>query len=69
MAINAGVREHGVNYSRFIYCLRNSNVELNRVMLSDLAKNEPYSFKAVMNEVVTQVQPELLQEEKAEMTY
>ncbi len=42
---------------------------MNRVILSDLAKNEPYTFKAVVNEVVTQVQPELLQEEKAEMTY
>ena len=69
MAINAGTREHGVRYNQFIYCLNRSNIQLDRNMLSDLAKNEPYSFKAVMDEVVTQVDPAILKEEKAEMTY
>ena len=50
-SINAGVREHGIPYSRFVYALNNSNVSLNRKILADLAQNEPYSFKAVFDEV------------------
>jgi len=50
-AINAGVREHYINYSTFIYGLNKSNIELNRKILADLAINEPYSFKAVVDEI------------------
>ena len=51
ISINAGVREHNINYSRFIEALNHSNIQLNRKILSDLAQNEPYSFKAVIDEV------------------
>ena len=50
--INAAVKEHGMNYSRFIMCLNRSNVTLDRKILAELAINEPYSFKAVLDEVV-----------------
>ena len=50
-SINAAVREHGVSYSRFQCGLTRSNIELDRKILSDLAVNEPFSFKAVLEEV------------------
>ena len=51
LRIGAAVKEHYVNYSRFICGLTHSNIELNRKILADLALNEPYSFKAVVDEV------------------
>ena len=53
-AITAATREHGLNYSRFIMCLNRSNVTLDRKILAELAVNEPYSFKSVVDEVVKQ---------------
>jgi large subunit ribosomal protein L20 len=51
-SINAAVREHGLNYSSFANALvKKSNIELDRKILSALAVNEPYSFKAVLDEV------------------
>jgi len=52
--INAGVKEHGLMYSRFIYGLNRSNIHLDRKILADLCKNEPYSFKAVVDEIKIQ---------------
>ena len=52
--LNSAMKEHGINYSRFIMCLNRSNLNLDRKILSDLAINEPYSFKAVVDEVVRQ---------------
>jgi large subunit ribosomal protein L20 len=49
--INAAVREHGLSYSRFMHMLSQSNVELNRKALADLAKNEPAAFKAIVSAV------------------
>ena len=49
--INAGVREHGIGYSEFISGLKDENIQLNRKMLADLAQNEPYSFKALVDVV------------------
>ncbi len=50
-SINAAVREHGVNYSRFQCGLTRSNIQLDRKILADLAANEPFSFKAIVEEV------------------
>ena len=49
--INAGTREHGIGYSEFISGLKDENIQLNRKMLADLAQNEPYSFKALVDTV------------------
>jgi large subunit ribosomal protein L20 len=49
--INAAVREHGLSYSRFMHLLSQSNVELNRKALADLAMNEPAAFKAIVSAV------------------
>ena len=35
-------------------CLNRSNINIDRKILSDLAVNEPYSFKAVVDETVRQ---------------
>jgi large subunit ribosomal protein L20 len=51
LSINAAFREHFLNYSNFIFGLNRSNMKLDRKILADLAKNEPYSFKAVVDEV------------------
>ena len=54
-SINAAARDQSINYSSMIYCLNRSNVILDRKILADMAKNEPYSFKAVLDEIRAQV--------------
>ena len=46
--INAGVREYGISYSKFIYGLKKSEIILNRKMLSNLAVTEPETFKVIV---------------------
>ncbi|TAN56439.1 MAG: 50S ribosomal protein L20 [Rhodospirillales bacterium] len=53
--INAGVREFGLTYSRFIDGLNKAGIELDRKVLSDMAIKEPEAFK----ELVTQAQAAL----------
>lgn len=48
--INAGVREHGLTYSRFINGLTKAGVEIDRKVLADLAVREPQSFKVVVEQ-------------------
>jgi large subunit ribosomal protein L20 len=54
ISISAATRDLNLPYSRFINCLNNSNIKLNRKILADLVMNEPYSFKAVFDEVLVQ---------------
>ena len=49
--INAGVREHGLTYSRFIAGLKKAGIELDRKVMSDIATREPASFKALVERV------------------
>eukprot|EP01026_Neomeris_dumetosa_P083882 TRINITY_DN977_c0_g1_i3.p3 TRINITY_DN977_c0_g1~~TRINITY_DN977_c0_g1_i3.p3 ORF type:complete len:146 (-),score=15.08 TRINITY_DN977_c0_g1_i3:231-668(-) len=49
--INAAAREYGIAYSKFINGLKRENIWLNRRMLSELARNEPFSFKALIDQV------------------
>ncbi|MDP8936938.1 MAG: 50S ribosomal protein L20 [Actinomycetota bacterium] len=46
--INAGAREHGMSYSRFVAGLREAEVEVDRKILADLAVNEPGAFAALV---------------------
>lgn len=55
LTINSAVREHNINYSRLIYSLNRSNIKLDRKVLANLAINEPFSFKAVVDELKIQV--------------
>ena len=48
--INAGVREHGMTYSRFIDGLGKAGIEVDRKVLSDLAIHEPEAFKALVEQ-------------------
>ena len=54
-SINAGLNDLNLNYSRFIYGLNRSNIQLDRKILSNLVQYEPYSFKAVVDEIKSQV--------------
>ena len=49
--INAGVREHGMSYSRFIDALTKKDIALNRKILAGLAEHEPETFKRVFDTV------------------
>lgn len=49
--IDAGTYEHGMYYADFICGLRRSNIELDRKSLANMAENEPFSFKAVVEEI------------------
>ncbi len=45
--INAGAREVGMTYSRFIDGLAKAGIEVDRKVLADLAVKEPEAFKAL----------------------
>lgn len=49
--INAGARQHGLSYSKFIGQVAKSGLKLNRKVLADLAANDPAAFKAVVEKV------------------
>lgn len=57
-SINAATREHNTPYNRFIWALNQSNVIVDRKILSNLAINEPFSFKAILDEVKIQAKLE-----------
>ena len=40
-----------VKYSELIHGLQQDNIQVNRKMLSELAATEPYSFKALVDQV------------------
>ncbi|WP_339703595.1 50S ribosomal protein L20 [uncultured Marixanthomonas sp.] len=49
--INAGARQHGMSYSKFMGQLKANEIELNRKVLADLAMNHPEAFKAIVEKV------------------
>ncbi|MBI2448188.1 50S ribosomal protein L20 [Candidatus Microgenomates bacterium] len=49
--INAGLRPLGLTYSRFINLLKKANVEIDRKVLSQLAKDHPEIFAKVVEKV------------------
>ena len=48
--INAGVREHGLTYARFIDGLNKAGIEIDRKVLSDMAIHEPQAFAALVGQ-------------------
>ncbi len=46
--INAACREQGISYSKFIYGLKQNKIELDRKILSDLARNHPEIFEKII---------------------
>lgn len=49
--INAAVRQYGLSYSIFMKKLKDSNVDINRKMLAELAVNNPDGFKKIVDSV------------------
>jgi len=45
--INAAARLNGLSYSRLIHGLKQTNIQLNRKMLADLAVRDPKAFSAI----------------------
>ena len=46
--ISAAVAPYGINYSRFMYGLKQSGIEMNRKALSELAIADPEAFKVLV---------------------
>lgn len=49
--INAGARQHGLSYSKFMNHLNKADIQLNRKVLADLAMNHPENFKNLVDSV------------------
>jgi len=49
--LNAAVRQYGLSYSRFIDLLKKSKVELDRKVLSQLAREYPAVFQKLVEAV------------------
>lgn len=46
--INAAARLNGTTYSKLIHALKQSEIEINRKMLADMAVRDPQAFAAVV---------------------
>tara|TARA_B100000029_G_scaffold516097_1_gene626877 strand:+ start:8096 stop:8449 length:354 start_codon:yes stop_codon:yes gene_type:complete len=49
--INAGVRENGMSYSQFINGIKKAAIDIDRKILSDIAKNNPTTFKFIVDKI------------------
>ena len=45
--INAGARQHGLTYSQLMNGVKKAGIEIDRKVLSDIAINEPDSFRQI----------------------
>ena len=46
--INAGVRDQGLTYSKFIHALSKSGIKLDRKILAEIAYDNPEAFKTIV---------------------
>lgn len=51
LRLNAAVREHGINYSKFMAGLKKSKIELDRKILADIAATDPETFKQIVDTI------------------
>jgi large subunit ribosomal protein L20 len=51
IVLNAAVRPYGLTYSKFIHALKEQNIELDRKVLNQLAKDHPLVFKNIVETV------------------
>lgn len=49
--INAAVRPFGLSYSKFIDAIKKANIELDRKILSTLAKDQPETFAKLVQKI------------------
>ncbi len=47
--INAASRMNGLSYSKFMYGLKQANIDINRKMLADMAVNDAKGFKKLVD--------------------
>jgi large subunit ribosomal protein L20 len=57
--INAGARQHGLSYSRFIHGLKLAEVAVDRKVLSDLAVREPEAFAGLIKVAKDALEPQV----------
>ena len=48
--INAGARQYGIAYGKFMHGLTLAGIELDRKVLADLAVREPEAFKSIVEQ-------------------
>ncbi len=53
--INAGTRQYGLSYSRFIYGLKQAGINLDRKVLADMAVRDPNAFALVVEAAKAQL--------------
>lgn len=53
LRVNAGCRQNGMSYSKFIGGLKKAGIDLNRKMLADLAANQPAAFSSLVEKAKT----------------
>lgn len=51
--INAATRLHGMSYSKFMNALKQSDIEINRKMLAQIAAVDPDCFKEIFETATT----------------
>ena len=49
--INAAARLNGLSYSKFIYSLKDKNIDLDRKVLADMAVNDPEGFSELVKSI------------------
>jgi large subunit ribosomal protein L20 len=49
--INNACRQNGLNYSRFLNKIRKNKIELDRKVLAQLAKEQPETFKKIIEKI------------------
>ena len=49
--LNAAARLHGITYGKLISCLKSKNVILDRKVLSEIATNNPDTFKKIVDRI------------------
>lgn len=49
--INAACKNNGIQYKDFINKLKKNNIELNRMVLADIAQNNPDTFTTIVKSI------------------
>jgi len=49
--LNAAVRQESLNYSKFMHGLKKAHIELDRKVLSQIARQHPEIFKAIVEKI------------------
>lgn len=49
--INAACRKYGLSYNKFIHALKSTQIELNRKILAQLAREKPETFEKIIQKI------------------